>query len=112
MGNRKKRIYISGPMTGIPDYKKNFNEAEETLKMAGWDVVNPAKIDDFLGDCNFSYDELLKIDIALLDTCDGIYMLEGWENSRGALIEKLYTLQNGKRNYIQMFQSDRRDIRG
>ena len=45
-----------------------------------------------------SYEEYMKIDMSLLSICDTIYMLKGWENSRGANREYGYAL--GKRMTI------------
>ena len=33
------KIYISGPITGIEDYMKNFDKAEKELKSVGFSVV-------------------------------------------------------------------------
>ena len=37
-------IYISGPMTGMPDENRPaFNEVAQALRAAGWDAFNPAE---------------------------------------------------------------------
>jgi hypothetical protein len=83
----KKRVYISGAMTGIPDFNRQaFQEAEDYLTSLGYEVINPHKIPlplDFKG-CYLDY---IKLDIVELITCDTIFMLKGWETSRGANIE-------------------------
>jgi len=39
-----KRIYISGPMTGLPEHNfPAFHAAAERLRKAGWEVNNPAE---------------------------------------------------------------------
>ena len=35
------KVYISGPITGDPDYKKKFSEAAERLRKARASVVDP-----------------------------------------------------------------------
>lgn len=84
-------IYISGPMAGIEGYEKNFKAAEEKMKEAGHEVVNPAEIDV----TGMSREEILKKDIRLLWECDGIYMLKGWQQSRGANREYGFALGCG-----------------
>lgn len=84
-------IYISGPMAGIEGYEKNFKAAEEKMKEAGHEVVNPAEIDVE----GMDREEILKKDICLLWECDGIYMLKGWRQSRGANREYGFALGCG-----------------
>lgn len=84
------RIYISGPMTGIKDYKSNFQKAETKLKKQGHEVINPAYIDYVLP--NASYEDYMNVDMFLLGMCDTIYMLKGWEKSCGANRELGYAM--------------------
>lgn len=84
-------IYISGPMEGVENYEKNFRRAENYLENQGYEVVNPANIDV----TGMSREEILKKDICLLWECDGIYMLKGWQQSRGANREYGYALGRG-----------------
>ena len=80
-----KKVFISGPMTGLPNLNREaFNEAEEKLKAAGFSVFNPAW---FKFDSGFSDDDIAAIDLAALHRCDYIYQLEGWERSKGASSE-------------------------
>lgn len=93
------RIYISGPITGIQDYRKNFDNAEKYLKQLGWCVFNPAKVDDCLE--GFTYDEFLSLDIYLLDKCDAIYLLKGWTESKGAKEEVKYAIATNKKIFSE-----------
>lgn len=86
------RVYISGPITGVENYKEKFNKAQEYLVEQGFNVINPAKIEF----SDLSYEEYMKIDMTLLDLCEGIYMLEGWEGSCGANREYGYALASVK----------------
>ena len=46
--SQPQRIYLAGPMTGLPDHNfPAFRAAAEGLQQAGWEVVNPA--DNFGG---------------------------------------------------------------
>lgn len=84
------RIYISGPMTGVDNYKEQFAKVEQELQEQGYSVVNPAFVDFILSDG--SYEDYMRVDMFLLDMCDTIYMLKGWEKSCGANREYGYAL--------------------
>jgi len=79
-------IYISGPMTGLPEHNfPAFFAAEERLRRAGFQPLNPAR--NFDGDTDRERSEYIRADLELLLQCDGIAMLPGWEKSRGAKLE-------------------------
>ena len=83
----KKKVFISGPISNrdIEDTRVKFAKAEEKLMSAGYTVINPIKkvLPDYA-----SYHEHMKRDIANLLLCDCIYMLQGWEDSHGAALER------------------------
>jgi len=82
----KKKIYISGPMTGIADFNyPAFNKKAKALKKVGYKVCNPAKIKH--KDKN-NWTMCLKESIIKMLTCDTVFLLDGWEKSDGATIEK------------------------
>ena len=83
-------IYISGPMAGIEGYEKNFKAAEMKMKESGHEVVNPAEID---GE-GMTREELLMLDLWMLEECNAIYMLKGWQQSCGATREYGFALGN------------------
>ena len=87
------RIYISGPMTGVENFGIHFERAERELREKGHEVINPAKVELLLP--KGTYEEYMKVDMLLLDMCDTIYMLKGWENSCGANREYGYALAKG-----------------
>lgn len=80
------RIYISGPITGHEDYTEKFQQAEDVLKAQGYQVYNPAKTNSTMPE-GTTYEEYMEVAFALLKMADTIYMLDGWEQSRGARIE-------------------------
>lgn len=87
------RIYISGPMTGLPNLNKDkFNEMERVIKELGHEVINPAKLELPL---SCSHDDYMSIDIPLVSLSDAICMLEGWENSEGAKEEYMHACHIG-----------------
>ena len=65
------------------DYQKKFSNAEEYLEKLGFDVVNPSTVDSGI----ISYNDLLWADLRILMSCDAIYMLDNWKNSKGAKAE-------------------------
>lgn len=76
-------VYISGPMTGLPDYNRGvFNAAAAKLRAIGYEVVNPAEQPE-----QPSWEEYMRHDIKLMMGCQSIFLLPGWQNSRGARIE-------------------------
>ena len=87
------KIYISGPISGIDRavYLANFAKAEERLKARGYEVLNPTRLPPsrWLWIYKvFGYRLTLLYDLWNLMRCDGITMLAGWEQSRGARLEK------------------------
>ena len=80
------KVYISGPITGI-DFGNRFafSCARNALELCGYEVVDPSevKLDD-----DASWADYMRADLKLLLDCDFIYMLEGWEDSKGARIER------------------------
>ena len=78
-----KRVYISGPISGIDRavYLSAFAEAERRLRAEGYDTLNPTRLP-------LGYRLTLLYDLWHLMRCDGITMLAGWEQSRGARLEK------------------------
>lgn len=77
------RVYLSGPMTGLPDFNyPAFNQAAAELRAQGYHVENPAENPE-----RSTWAEYMKSAVAQLTACDMIKMLPGWEASRGAIIE-------------------------
>lgn len=82
----KKRVYISGAIAhhDLTERKEAFGSAERFLLLKGFDPVNPFK--NGLPD-DAHWRKHMRADIALLLGCDCIYMLRGWELSKGAKLE-------------------------
>ena len=80
------RVYLSGPMTGLPDLGFPAFHAEALrLRGMGFDVVNPAEL---CTDPHARWADCMRVDIAALVTCDGLALLPGHEGSRGVALER------------------------
>lgn len=77
-------VYISGPITGVLDYKEKFGLIEASLKLEGYETINPAKVN--LGE-NATWEDYMRHDIKSLCDCDAIFMMKGWQRSKGARVE-------------------------
>lgn len=88
-----KRVYLCGPMTGLPAYNyPAFNAAADKLRERGWTVVNPAELTPYYGQ---TWEQCMRRDIRELVTCDRLALLPAWETSRGAQIEHWLAKQLG-----------------
>ena len=80
-----KHVYISGPMTGLPKLNfPAFHAAATALRAMGFRVTNPAELNP---DPNAEWRACMRVDIKALCDCDGLVLLQGWEDSKGAHIE-------------------------
>jgi hypothetical protein len=90
-------IYIAGPMRGFKNLNHSaFFAAEANLSASRRYrmIYNPARMDEeaqhYMEDDPSTEDlrACLRRDVtAILDDCDAIYMLRGWEYSLGAVLE-------------------------
>lgn len=77
---RKPVVFIAGPMTGYHNYNRDeFNAEARMLEDRGFTVLNPAILPDGL-----PHSQYLFITLAMLESADAIFMLDGWEKSGGA----------------------------
>ena len=88
------RIYIRGAITGTSDFRERFLKAEKELIECGWETVNPARLNDIMPK-DATHDEYMKLSFDLLGLCDEIYMLKGWEGSKGANREYGFAVARG-----------------
>ena len=88
------KVYISGPITDNEDYIEDFAAAEYELMKQGHLAANPAKLSSAiqrhaLDDAEIEYDheDWMRTVTVLLEKCDAIYLIKGWDESQGALQE-------------------------
>lgn len=106
-----KGIYIAGPMSGIPDNNfPSFNAAEKYLDSMGYNLIgNPAKWEadrenEFVpaGVDSPLLRNLLGSDLRWIGEHAGaVFMLNGWENSKGARAEHALAVALGINIYYQ-----------
>ena len=85
-----KSIYLSGPMTGKPDFNRPyFNEIARKLRQAGFMVYNPGEV----GPEDWTWSDYMKRDIQWLLEADAIMMLPGHEESKGARLERTIAIE-------------------
>lgn len=93
---RGARVYLAGPMSGLPDYNlAAFRYASRFLReVSGLHVYNPHEADAELDGFDATRDEALphrhymRRDLAwITEHADAVVVLPGWQDSRGARLE-------------------------
>lgn len=80
-----KRVYLAGPMSGMPDLNyPAFNAKAAELRARGWHVENPAE--NPAPPCG-TWQGYMRMGVWQLMTCEAIYLLPGWASSKGASME-------------------------
>lgn len=81
------KIYISGPMSGLPDLNfPAFNDAAAKLRALGHEVFNPAEKQEESNQ-DMTWTDYMRLDIKMLMGCDAVALLPGYWESKGATIE-------------------------
>jgi len=104
-----ERVYLSGPISGVPDAADRFRAAALDVAYDGKDPVNPFDIEPLShaaacpdgyspGDTSTVHTSstcFMRTDLLVLLGCDSILMLEDWWHSRGARLERDVALAVG-----------------
>lgn len=79
------KVYVAGPCSGIEDLNyAAFHAEAKRLRGEGYTVLNPAENPE--PPCK-SWAGYMRMAIAQVVQCECVFMLVGWENSRGARLE-------------------------
>lgn len=97
-------VYISGKITGDPNYREKFNAAKVFLESIGCAVLNPASLPD-----GMRIGEYMRVNFAMIDVADECVFLPDWEESRGARLEHQYCDYIGKRMTVLPWEVLRKD---
>ena len=86
------KIYIAGPISGLPNFNRDaFNAEAHRLLGLGHVALNPAILPDGL-----EQHEYIAICIEMVKMADQLVMLPGWERSAGARAEHALAIKLGK----------------
>ena len=85
------KIYIAGKITGLDNYRELFQKAESIFKNEGHAVMNPSILPD-----GFEHREYMHICYSMINVCDGVHFLDNWKDSKGAIMEYEYAVEQGK----------------
>ena len=86
-----KSLYIAGPIKGVRNYRERFEEAALAARKLGWAVLNPATLP-----AGLPQDRYMPTCLMMLNSADAVLLLDGWEDSEGAQIEKRFAAYQGK----------------
>lgn len=85
--DKTQTVYLSGPMTDLPDYnRESFNLRAEAFRAAGYTVKNPAEISVTHG-MDKSYGFYFKRALRMMLESDVVYVFGDITQSRGAEME-------------------------
>lgn len=92
MKKSDKTIYISGAISKNPNYEKDFSDAVEKLKNAGYvKIINPCCLPSTL-----EYEQLMSICFEMINQSDVCYFMPNYDKSLGARREHCYAIACGK----------------
>lgn len=79
------KIYIAGKITGDPDYRAKFADAQRQIEAQGHIVLNPATLPEGMEPKDY-----MRICFAMIDVADAVVFLPDAAESAGARLEMTY----------------------
>lgn len=107
MTNKKKRIYISGKISGLSldAAAAKFAGDQEMLEELGYRTYNPM----MYVKKHWTWTMYMIKDLFVMLSCDGMYQNNDWKESRGAVLEHKFAkrfVKLFKRKYLFLHESD------
>jgi nucleoside 2-deoxyribosyltransferase len=84
-------VYIAGPITDVPDYKRAFNQAENELLIRGYIPIKPSTLPQGMTEAQY-----MRICLSMIDAADAVLVLPGSHKSDGVTVEYTYAKYIGK----------------
>lgn len=85
-------LYVIGPMVKNKNLNcAAFEDVQDKLWGAGYHVLTPYDVVS----PNMSYEKAMKANINTMLTCDGVALLEGWNDNRNTKLEKEVAIECG-----------------
>lgn len=92
--------YISGPITGhentaekrfkeCADWIRNFDPTAKVIDP--WDFMEPIRSEGI----ELTHEQYMTLCLPLVRICDAIYLMEGWEKSKGCQEERTWAMNCG-----------------
>ena len=93
------KIYISGAISKNEFAEEEFKAAEDAVKAKfNATVINPYLVLSQLP--KLEHAEYMKVCFAMMDICDAVYFIDGWEESTGSSQEMGYAIAKGMKIYL------------
>ena len=98
---KTKSVYLSGQIKGlhIEEARKNFERASKNFDWDNTAIIHPIEYAEGLrkrAGRDLSESEILLAELKEIQNVEMVFMLRGWEKSKGATIEKLFAEYCGK----------------
>lgn len=90
-------IYISGPITGNPDFREQFEDAAAVIAERGLSYINPAALGEVMP--GMTWGDYMAVCWLIIQKADAIVFLPGSNISKGSRLEKSWAKIFGLRIY-------------
>ena len=90
------KVYLSGKISGDPDYKNKFAFYAETYEDQGHVVLNPADLPEGMEPSDY-----MRICLAMMEVADLVVFLPDWAASLGANLEWEWCKYTGKDTFFE-----------